>query len=266
MKRKLFLGLVFVCAILLSIQIGKQVLSEVFGIVPKGGLKVASVPDATVYLNGIEVGKTPYRDDNLNTGEYLVKLISDNSNWQGKIVLTKGTLSVINRSLAPSVASSSGETLVLDKGQGVIVTSSPADAVVEIDGKQVGKTPLFVSLLSSGVHGFNISHDGYLTRVVDVVLPADLALHINVDLALVERHESITVTPTVAVVKKIKIKQTPLGYLRLRESPSINSKEVAQVSSGEELEVVLEVPGWTKVRLKNNLEGYVSSQYVQKIP
>lgn len=266
MRRKLFLFVVFVCLIVLSIQIGKQVLPGFFGIIPKGGLKIIALPDATVYLNGLEVGKTPYREDNLNAGEYLVKLVSNDANWQGKIILNKGTLSVINRSLAPSIASSSGESLVLDSGSGVIITSSPAESAIDVDGKAVGKTPLSISSLSPGPHSFIVSHDGYQSRNVDVVLPANLSLHIDVDLSLVEMHGSIVATPTVAVAQKVIVKQTPLGYLRLRESPSINSKEVAQVSAGEELAVISETPGWIKVRLKNNLEGYISSQYTQKVP
>lgn len=247
-------------------QIGKQILPDIFGVIPRGGLKVISSSEATVYINGLEVGKTPYRDDNLTVGEYLVRLVNNDSSWQGKIRLNKGSLSVINRSLAPSIASSSGESLVLDQGKGVVITSSPLGSDVEVDGKQIGKTPLSISSLLPGTHSFSISHDNYLTRVVDVVLPANLFLHINVDLSLVEKTESTIVTPTVAVVKKVVVKQTPLGYLRLRESPSISSKEVAQVSAGEELVVISESPGWIKVRLKNNLEGFISAQYTQKLP
>lgn len=265
MKRKIFLGIVFVCLIILSIQAGKQLLPEIFGIIPKGGLKITAFPDATVYLNGLEVGKTPYREDNLKIGEYLVKLVSPDSTWQGRINLNKGTLSVINRSLTPTTASSSGESLVLDNGSGVIITSSPSDSGVEIDGKYLGQTPLSLSLLSPGAHSFNISHDSYLTRKVDVVLPANLSLHINVDLSLSEIKENKVVAPTVEVVKKVVIKQTPLGYLRLREKPSISSKEVAQVSAGEELVVISEVTGWIQVRRKDNVEGYVSAQYAQKV-
>lgn len=265
MRRKAFLGIVLICLVILIIQTGRQILPGFFGLVDKGGLKVLAMPDATVYLNGSEVGKTPFQDDNLTTGEYLVKLISNDSSWQGKIFLTKGTLSVINRSLAPSIASSSGESLVLDKGMGVTVTSSPSEAEVEIDAKLIGKTPLFVPTLTAGVHNFTISRMGYNPRKVDVVLPQDLALHIDADLSLSTKQQAAEVTPTIAPIQKVIIKQTQLGYLRLRESPSISSKEVGQVSAGEELLVVSESPGWIRVRLKDNSEGYVSAQYAQKI-
>jgi len=266
MKRKLFLFVVFICFILLIIQFGKQELTNILGITSKGGLKVVALPEATVYLNGLEVGKTPYRDDNLNAGEYLVKLVSNDLSWQGKINLNKGTLSVINRSLAQSIASSSGESLVLDKGEGVVITSSPTGSKITVDGKETGETPISVSDLTPGSHSFDISHDNYLTRRVDVILPNSLSLHINVDLALAEVKISKVVTPTVAVVKKLVIKQTPLGYLRLREGPSISSKEVGQVSAGEELTIISESGNWIKVKLKDNSEGWVSTQYIQRLP
>lgn len=266
MRRKIFSFVVFICLIILGFQLGKQFLPELFGIVPKGGLKILASPNATVYLNGVEAGKTPFSEDNLNIGEYLVKLIAVDSSWQGKILLNKGTLSVINRNLAPNIASSSGESLILDSGEGVTITSSPDESNIAVDGKLIGKTPLFISNLSPGAHFFTLSHDNYSSRRVDVILPKNLSLHINVDLSLVGINEGKIITPTVALVQKVVIKQTPLGYLRLRESPNINSKEVAQVSAGEELVVLSEAPGWVKVRLNNNLEGWVSVQYVQKFP
>ncbi|MDD2822628.1 MAG: PEGA domain-containing protein [Candidatus Daviesbacteria bacterium] len=266
MRRKLFLLLVFICLILLIIQFGKQQLTDILGVTSKGGLKIVSVPiEAAVYINGQEVGKTPYRDDNLDVGEYSVKISSNDSSWEGKISLNKGTLSVINRSLSPNTASSSGESLVLDKGQGIIITSTPGGSDISVDGKLVGQSPLSISDLSSGSHSFDVSHDGYLSRRVDVIVPANLSLHINVDLALIAVKENNVITPTVAVVKKIVIKQTPLGYLRLREGPSINTKEVGQVSAGEELNIVSESGSWIKVKLKDNLEGWVSAQYIQRL-
>lgn len=266
MKRKLFSAVVFGCLIILIVQFGKQLFPDIFGVTPKGGLKIMAFPEAAVYLNGLEVGKTPFSEENLNVGEYSVQLISPESSWQGKITLNKGALSVINRSLASTEATSSGDSLVLDQGQGVIITSSPTGSSIEIDGKLMGVTPLSVSDLSPGAHSFNISHNNYSARKVEVVLPANLSLHIDVDLALIIKGEGIVETPTIAKVQKLVVKQTPLGYLRLREKPSLNSKEVAQVSSGEVLDIISEAPGWIQVRLKNNLEGYISSQYIKKLP
>ena len=264
MKKSIFLVVVIISAVILVTQLGSQQITEMFNLQARSGLKITSTPEAAVFINGLEIGKTPYEDDNLSVGEYMVKLTNKNSSWQGKIQLTKGTLSIINRMLAPSIASSSGESLVLDTGKGIIITSSPPNATVEVAGKIYGKTPLSLSDLSAGEHDFNISHDGYIKRKINVLLPLKVSLHINVDLALVEINSNPTVTPTVAVIRKAKIKQTALGYLRVREKPSVSSREIAQVSAGDEFVIMEEVPGWVKIRLLNNQEGYVSTTYIEK--
>lgn len=265
MKRKIFLVVVVICAVILLTQLGSQQLAVIFNLQSRSGLKITATPEAAVFINGLEIGKTPFEDDNLNVGEYLVKLTNENSSWQGKIQLTKGTLSIINRMLAPSIASSSGESLVLDTGKGTVITSSPSNSGVEVDGKIYGKTPLSLSDLPSGEHDFNISHEGYVKRHISVSLPRSTSLHINVDLALVEISSSQAPTPTVAITQKVKIKQTTLGYLRVREKPSVNSKEVGQVSVGDEFIKLEEVPGWVKIRLGNSQEGYVAVSYTEII-
>lgn len=261
------MGVVVICAVILLTQLGSQSLAKMFNLQPKSGLKITSTPEAVVFLNGLEVGKTPYEDDNLSVGEYLVRLTNDNSSWQEKIQLTKGTLSAINRVLAPGIASSSGESLVLDVGQGVVITSSPSNSGIEIDGQSYGKTPISISDLSPGEHAFIISHDGYVKRNINVLLPKGSSLHINVDLALTEITASQEApTPIIAKIQEIKIKQTPLGFLRVREKPSVASREVGQVSAGDEFVVMEEVSAWIKIRLPNNQEGYVSTIYTEKIP
>lgn len=265
MKRKIFLGLVLICLILLTVQVSKEQLPSIFDLHPKSGLRITSLPEATVYINNMELGKTPFEDDNLTVGEYLVNLSTKEASWQGKIKLTKGTLSIINRSLASGIAPSSGESLVLDNGKGVVITSSPAESEIEINGKMYGQTPLSLSGLSSGEYTINLSHDGYQKRSITVTLPPNSSLHINVDLALLAVDLNSVPTPTIAQPQKILIKQTPLGYVRVRENPGISSKEIGRVSAGDELMVITEVPGWVKIRLPNNQEGYVSGSYIQKI-
>lgn len=261
----MFWGLVIICLVILAVSFGNQLFAKMFNLSPKSGLKITSTPEAIVSINNMEVGKTPFEDETLSAGEYLIKLTTDNLSWQGRIKLTKGTLSVINRLLAPGIASSSGESLVLDKGAGIIITSNPSDSEVEIDGKIMGATPLSVSNLAPGEHNIYLSRGGYVKKNINVTLPTDARLSINADLAMNDIKLNNVPTPTIVAVQKIIIKQTPLGYLRVREKPSVSSKEIGQVSSGEELVAVEEVPGWIKIKLKDNQEGYVSTQYTQKV-
>lgn len=265
MKKYLFWGLVVICSFILIINLGNQLFAGMFNLTPKSGLKITSTPEAVISINGLEVGKTPYQDENLSAGEYLVKLTSDNSSWQGRIKLTKRTLSVINRLLAPGIASSSGESLVLDKGEGVVITSNPSGSEIDIDGKILGVTPLSVSSLVPGEHSISLSRDGYIKKNINVILPSEAKLYINVDLAMNNTELNNVPTPTITLVQKIIIKQTPLGYLRVREKPTVSSQEIGQVSSGDELVVVEEVPGWIKIKMKDSQDGYVSTQYIQRL-
>ena len=50
--------------------------------------------------------------------------------------------------------------------------------------------------------------------------------------------------------------------ITFRNGPSIKHKILAILKSGEEVEVLEELNGWTKVRLKDGKEGYVLSHYL----
>ncbi|RJP47745.1 MAG: PEGA domain-containing protein [Armatimonadetes bacterium] len=264
MRRSIFVTLVSISVVILLIRFTFEPLANLFGFQVKSGIKITSLPEAVVAINGDEVGRTPYQDENLQVGEYNVKLTADQSVWQGRVTLNKGTLSVVNRELAPTIASSSGEILTLYPGKGVVITSTPGEASVEVDGKFYGKTPLSITDLISGEHSFLISHDSYLKRSIRASLPENLSLHINVDLAVSEADFTQITTPVVETLKEVTVKQTPVGYLNVRSKPSASGIKIGQVKPGDKLVLLEELSGWMKVRLPDAKEGYVSSQYVQK--
>lgn len=264
MKKTAFLLLIFLSFLALFIRFVLPSLSHILGYQSKAGLKITSLPEASVFVNGKEVGKTPYQDENLKVEEYQVELKAGDASWQSKIKLINGTMAVINRELATSMASSSGEILTLDKGSGVIITSTPSSAEVEIDGRLVGKTPLSVSTLVSGEHTFLLSHDGYLKRNIRASLPDGLALTINVNMAISEINLGVLPTPEIKAVTKMVVKQTPTGFLRMRDKPSVSGKEVAKLSSGDNLILIEDLSSWVKVQTDKGIEGYVSAIYIQK--
>src|SRR5207249_2762160 len=150
--------------LVLLIRYSPKLFETILGIKQKSGISIqSSPPDALVFLDGSEVGKTPFEDKNLEPKEYLVKLDKEGASWQGKVKLNPQTLTIVNRDLASSQASSSGEILSLDKGRGITVISSPSDAEVEIDGKVFGNTPISMDIVS-GDHTIVISHSNFLKR------------------------------------------------------------------------------------------------------
>ena len=237
----------------------------------KAGIKVLSTPEgAQVFLSGVEVGKTPYEDSNLNSGEVIIRVTSGDISWQGKVKLVGGTLAVVNRELSKS-SSLGGEVLTLEKGlfagrqgQGATVISSPSSSQVEIDGKVLGNTPLNTDL-EIGDHTFAVYHEGYLKRSIKAYVPTQYNLNLNVDLSLSEDEVIVSPSPNpIATEIRLTVKSTPTGFLRVRDKPSLNGLEVERVSPGDKLVLLEELSGWDRVRLLDGKEGYVSAVYISK--
>lgn len=242
-----------------------KISEALLGVEEKSGIYVLSDPtDATVFLDGKEVGKTPFDRDNLEVRDYTVKIEKGDSRWQGKVKLTGGTVAIINRDLSVDQSLSAGEILTLDRGSGITVVSSPQGADVEIDGVNYGKSPVAINI-SSGEHTVVVSSPKFLKRSTKVELPQGLKLTVYVELALSEVDLTTIATPVTKETVEVLVKPTPTGFLRVRETPSLNGKEVAQVKPGTKLILLEEAGDWDRVRLPDEKEGYVSSAYVEKI-
>lgn len=264
MKKAVVVTLVILSLGLLFLRFASQSLLSALGYQQKAGIRITSVPSSTVFLNGVEMGQTLYLDEALKAGKYQVKLEADQSSWQGVVELVEGKVTLVNRELGGSEASSSGEVLVLNEGQGVVVTSNPSESEVEIDGKLAGQTPLSVYDLLPGDHTFILSHEGFLKRSIRAKLPERMSLQINVDLALSELELGAFKPPVIISQEKLLVKSTPLGFLRVRDKPSLAGKEVAQVLSGESIIMLEDLNSWYKIKLTDATEGYVSAVYVEK--
>lgn len=264
MKKILIWVLVLISLVVLLIRYSGKIEEVLLNVKQKSGVSVLSTPDlASVFLDGREVGKTPFEDKNLDVKQYTVKLDKDGASWQGNVKLTPGTMTIINRDLAKDQASSSGETLSLDRGRGITIISNPSDAEVEIDGKGLGKTPFTINL-TAGEHTILVSHTNYLKRSIKAILPENFNLTVSVDLALSEADLTTISAPVISQTPEAVVKQTPTGFLRVRDKASLNSKEIGKVNVGDKLMLLEELTGWDKVRLADGTEGFVSSTYVEK--
>ncbi len=264
MKKTILLILVTISITILFIRLTSFIMDQYFHVSGKTGIRISSVPDgADVEINGKNVGKTPFEDLNLETGEVLIKLKHQNIIWQKKIAMNDGTVTTINRDLSTDSLSSAGEVLSLTKGSGVSILSFPDGADVEINGKNVGKTPLLLDL-AEGEYNFLVKHNSYLNRNITAAVPAGFKLNLDVDLAITETDLTNISAPVVTSTAKVVVKSTPTGFLRVRDKASLLGKEIAQVRPGDELVLLEELSGWDKVRLTNGSEGYISSSYVEK--
>jgi hypothetical protein len=270
MKKVLVIILCFLSVIALIIRFGAGPLVDYIGANQRAGVRIESTKKSSVFINNEIVGETPYQNENLKEQEYLIGLApidaTDSSKplWQGYVKLNNGTLGVVNRELGMNTVSSSGEIITLKQGNGVTIVSTPVEALVTIDGKEYGRTPLAISSLTPGEHQFMLSKENYLKRSIRATLVEGYALTLSVDLAISEADLSKSVTVPVSSASQVSVKRTPTGFLRVRADATTNAAEVTRVSAGEVLSLLEEKPGWARVRLKDGKEGWVSSAYIEK--
>ncbi len=271
MKKVIVILLVFISLISIIFQFGAKPLGKVLGIQSRSGIKVESTQKAKIFLNNEEKGETPFQDDNLSSGDYLITLkpleVSSSSAsvfWEGYAKLNPGTLTVVNREITDKKETASGEIIALEVGAGSTVISTPTDAEVIIDGVLKGRTPVSIPDLTPGEHQFIISKDNFLKRSIRAKVLDGYKLVLTVDLSISEADLTKIPTAPITQTTQIIIKKTPTGFLRVREKSNINSKEIAQVKVGETLVLLEEIPNWNRVRLSDGKEGWVSSSYTEK--
>lgn len=190
MKRNWLIIAVFVLALAL---IGLVVRAKFFAKTAPGALQISTTPKATVFLDGNQVGLTPFFNDKVEVGEHTVKLVPEATEdslvpWEGKIQITSNILTVINRQLAAGEALASGEILSLEKiGQrnasSLAVVSVPDQAVVKIGGEPKGFAPVLVEDLTPGDYRVTISSPGFEERTISAHTVAGYKLTISAKLA-----------------------------------------------------------------------------------
>jgi hypothetical protein len=243
----------------------------------KGALQVTSVPESKVYLDGKLVGTTKYcacdASSMLSQGDYTIKLVPEEGNFkpfEEKITINRSTLTAIDRTFNDNEGSEISLSFLNDKEDTeIMVISIPDKANVFLDGNPVGVTPLLLKQVAESDHDLKVALDGYRDKSLKIKtssgfkLTAQVYLGINTDLTAPQ-----TASPTASLVATpsamILILNTPTGFLRVRESNSINSPEIAQVKPGESYELVSETEGWFKIKLTDGKIGWVSSSYAAK--
>lgn len=241
------------------------------GTTKPAALQVTSTPQASLFLDGKHLGKTPFKSDQLKAGNYTLKLAVSEASYSEKITLTEGTLTVLNRELAANFQAQSGEILSLVPGRsGLFISSMPAGADVTIDGRLAGQTPLLTGDIEEGDHKIQLSRPGYLLREFAIKASSRYLLTADVTLAW-EIAKNGQPLPSPPPTVKVEITKTPQGFLRVRKEPSTGSAEIGRVKPGDELEVIQETGDWIKVGFEAppsgeaGKQGWISSQYAKKV-
>ncbi len=281
-----------------SLILGGCTVQSLFNKSP-AGLDISTTPVSTVFLNGKNVGNTPYSDKSLAAGSYTVKLVPEAGvaglePYETKVTLAGAVSTVISHTFAVADTDTQGYTLSLQQDPtgktALSVISDPDTVTVTIDGTPHGFTPLSSVEIAPGAHQVNVVSPGYVAEDVSVNAVKGYNLVINIKLAsqtislapattaTVSAEPSPVPSPTIAarassspspsptpeVTKPyVVVNQTGTGWLRVRKDASATSDELGKANVGEKLPYlgVTTDTGWFKVQFEGQ-PGYVSGQYI----
>lgn len=238
----------------------------------RAGLLVETNPQAKVFINEEEIGATPFNKKDLHPGEVTVRLVPtalELATWTGRIDLVPGVTTVIRRDFGLTDAQSSGEILsfekIREKSPIIAVVSSPDVSEVKIDGEIRGFTPIAIPGISAGNHSISVSQPGFLERSFEVQAVSGYKLTVVVKLAQAEIQGATAEEPQKEVF--VEIRETPTGFLRVREAPTTEATEAGRVDPGKKYPYAGEDEkgDWFKIRYEGEKEGWISAKYAKKL-
>ena len=243
----------------------------------QAGVLIESNPQAGVFIDGEQVGTTPY-DAVRKPGEITLKLVPASGSsipWDTKITLIEGIKTVVRRDFGESDSLSSGEVLSFEKITGELasmaIVSNPGSAQVMVDGEVRGYTPLPVDALTEGYHKILISRSGYKDREISAKAIPGYKLTVFSTLAQEdspsEASQSAETSDSTNSNSQVEILDTPTGFLRVRKEPSTAASESGKVKPQEKYTLLEESKDgkWYKIEFTDGEEGWISSQYAKKL-
>lgn len=254
-----------------------------------GSVKILSSPAATVFINNVAVGKTPY-ESNHKVGEFILKLIPEGTathtaSFTRKIKINKNSLTYANIELGFSDLTTAGEIFYVSKMESknqpntgeIYIETEPEGAIVSLDNDEKGTAPLILENVLKGEHEISVYMPGFFRRTQKVNVTSGYRINSFFKLAIDQSQKSIEsvleekkATESATKTKFVIIGDTPSGWLRVRTDASLSASESAKVKPGEKYQFLEEKNGWYKIKFNGNKdglvegefdEGWVSSQY-----
>lgn len=252
------------------------------------GIYVDATPSATVFINGEQVGTTPYKGTR-DPGDVVLKIVPKEqpatpiTPYETKVSLLNGVETVVRYNFGPSDDMGSGEVISFEKiakGEtSLAIVSIPDSAEIVIDNDIKAFAPHKTSSIKPGDHTLILSVKGYQDKTVRLKTHEGYKLTAIVTLARLDKNAvpvSITPTPTTSSGPSatptpisgptVLILPTSTGTLRVRKEAKTGSEEIGTVTSGQSYPYLDRdtVTGWFKISFDGK-EGWVSSQYARKV-
>lgn len=245
----------------------------------KGALQVTSSPVSEVYLNGKLIGKTPFCKCDLpnliQTGNYTIRLIplsGDSQPFEQQITISPKIITAVDRTFGQGIL---GEGSILTftplsdtTDTQISVVSFPDKAQVFLDNNPVGSSPIILKKVTDSDHEIKVTKDGYKDKIVNISTKQGFQLDATIFMEVSTSAQNIA-TPSASVTPtkiQITILQTPTGFLRVRQDPSVGALQIGQVNPGDKFDLLNEQNGWYQIQLPSGTKGWVSSQYATKTP
>lgn len=243
----------------------------------KSAIEINSYPLAKVFLDGKEMGMTPYKNRSLLPKEVDVKLVTNDKEWSKKIILQNNISTVVDWEFGKDNEASGGYVLYLEKTgdknkAGIMINTNPGKSTVVIDNEVKGLSPIRISNIGEGDKHLALSFPNH--KSIDIFMKSVLEYQLVVDAVLpeeemiIEQKEEKTEDLPIGISNistiNIKIKETETGWLRVRETSSSVSKEVGRVYPGESYPLIEEKTDWYKIDLGEDKNGWIASSYGEK--
>lgn len=241
-------------------------------------IKIESDPSSIVYINGEQVGKTPIEIERKER-EITVRLspesFSEEFNpFETKVKLTKGVKTILRHDF--SVGSMDSETQVVSfekqdrQTASIAVVTNPEGASIKVNNTPFGSSPIRIDdLKENSQQTIYVDAVGFRQSSV-VVLPVekylmtvfiDLAKTDEIENSIFDFYNQDLEAELVEEKNILKILSTPVGFLRVREEPTINSKEIDRVKEGDEYEFNFVDEDWYEIIFNASESGFISSEY-----
>jgi len=273
----------------------------------KSALSVSTTPQATIFLDGEHLGQTPYYNEKLKPGDYVLKIVPESSGqalnpWEGRVTLSPGILTVVNRELGLTQDDSSGEILSFEPSAdknttSISVVTTPDGAVVNLDGEPKGFAPISLDKITEGDHILLISSPGYKDKTIKAKTVKGNKLIVSVQLARAaatppvdaesqpeatpaaspkaspKATASPTATPkaspktgsaTTPAKPYVTIDSPDTGWVRVRAEASTAAEELTKVDHGESFPLIDEKSGWYQIEYATGKKGWISGKYAEK--
>ena len=273
----------------------------------KSALSVSTTPQATIFLDGEHLGQTPYYNEKLKPGDYVLKIVPESSGqalnpWEGRVTLSPGILTVVNRELGLTQDSSSGEVLSFEpsadkKATSISVVTTPDGAVVNLDGEPKGFAPISLDNTTEGDHILLISSPGYQDKTIKAKTVKGNKLIVSVQLAravavpIVDDEPQQEATPAASPKASPKAAASPTatpkaspktgstttlpkpyvtidspdtGWVRVRAEASTAAEELTKVDHGQSFPLTDEKSGWYQIEYETGKNGWISGKYAEK--